>query len=333
MGKLENKDIRKLLTCIRKDKRVIIPPQVGYDSGVHVMGGKYVVVSTDPCIGVPEEWFGWLLIHYAASDVALYGAKPEFCTINLLGPLSIKPEAFHAAMIQACGAADKLNIAIVTGHTGTYNCFSKLVGVCTAYGTVEPNKLITPGKAKQGDLILFTKKLGLETLTNFSLTRKVLAQKLFGTEQAEKLARLVPMQSCVKEALQLAGIIGVHAMHDATEGGLVVALDEMAEASGLGFRIESEKIPISREAWILQKKFALSDERMLSISSTGSIIAAVDPQAKDKVKKTLKRNSLPASFMGVFTESEDRILARNSKDLNFPQSADDPYDMILSSGA
>jgi hydrogenase maturation factor len=141
------------------------------------------------------------------------------------------------------------------------------------------------------------------------------------------------MQSCVKEALQLAGITGVHAMHDATEGGLVAALDEMAEASGLGFRIESEKIPISHEAWILQKKFALLDEQMLSISSTGSIIAAVDRQAKDKVKETLKRNGLPASFMGAFTESKDRILARNSKDLNFPQFADDPYDMILSSGA
>ena len=58
---------------------------VGYDSGVHLFDGKYMVVATDPCTGVPEEWFGCLLINYAASDVALSGAKPEFCTINLLG--------------------------------------------------------------------------------------------------------------------------------------------------------------------------------------------------------------------------------------------------------
>ena len=86
MGKLPTDELKKLLSYIRKDSRVIIPPMIGYDSGVHLFNGKYVVVATDPCTGVPEEWFGWLLINYAASDVALSGAKPEFCTINLLGP-------------------------------------------------------------------------------------------------------------------------------------------------------------------------------------------------------------------------------------------------------
>jgi len=84
MGKLPNKELKALLSCIKKDSRVVIPPMVGYDSGVHLLDGKYVVIATDPCTGVPEEWFGWLLINYAASDVALSGAKPEFCTINLL---------------------------------------------------------------------------------------------------------------------------------------------------------------------------------------------------------------------------------------------------------
>ena len=56
---------------------------IGYDAGVHSLGDQCVVVSTDPCTGVPEEWFGWLLINYAASDVALSGAKPQFCTITL----------------------------------------------------------------------------------------------------------------------------------------------------------------------------------------------------------------------------------------------------------
>jgi hydrogenase maturation factor len=329
LGKLTREELQKLLNCIKKDPRVIVPPMPGYDSGVHLIGDKYVVISTDPCTGVPEEWFGWLLINYAASDVALFGAKPEFCTISLLGPLPTKPQAFQAAMSQACRAADELDMAIVTGHTGTYGCFSKLVGVCTAYGTVKPKKLITPGKVRHGDLILCTKTLGLETLINFSLTHKVLAQRLFGVDEAEKLGHLVPMQSCVLEALQLADIGGVHAMHDATEGGLVAALNEMAEASGVGFRVELEKIPINHEAQTLQETLALSDQQMLSISSTGTIIAAVDPQTKDKVKKTLLRNGLSASFLGAFTESKDRVLVKNRKDVSFPQVADDPYNMIL----
>ena len=133
-------------------------------------------MATDPCTGVPEEWFGYLLINYAASDVALSGAKPEFCTINLLGTTATKTAAFQKIMKQTCKAADEFGIAIVRGHTGTYGSLLDMLGVATVYGTVQPEKLITPGNAKPGDLILCTKPLGLETITNFSLTHKALAQ-------------------------------------------------------------------------------------------------------------------------------------------------------------
>jgi len=113
MGKLSTEDLKWLLSCIRKDAKVIVPPLPGFDSGVHLIDDKYIVVSTDPCIGVPQEWFGWLLIHYAASDAALFGAKPEFCTITLLGPPLTGPQIFYKIMRQACNAADEMDLAIV----------------------------------------------------------------------------------------------------------------------------------------------------------------------------------------------------------------------------
>ena len=96
------------------------------------------------------------------------------------------------------------------------------------------------------------------------------------------------MQSCVREALQLAKIGGVHAMHDATEGGFVAALNELAEASKVGFKVNWEKMPISKEVLALQSYFKLSDEQLLAMSSTGTILAAVDPEAQEKVKAALK---------------------------------------------
>ena len=330
MGKLASEELQKLLACIRKNPQVIVPPLAGYDAGVHLIDAKCVVVSTDPCIGVPEEWFGWLLINYAASDVALFGTKPEFCTITLLAPLATEPQVFHSAMKQACAAADELSMAIVTGHTGTYNGLSALVGVCTAYGTAQPEKLITPGNAKPGDDILCTKPVGLETAVNFSLTRKALARKLFGAERAEELAGLVPMQSCVREALQLAESGCVHAMHDATEGGLAAALNELAEASAVGFTIEFEKVPVSSEVRTLQRSFKLTDEQVLSMSSTGTVLAAVKPEDKDRVTEMMRRIGLTASFPGEFTERKRRVLLKDRKQTRFPKIADDPYSRILS---
>ncbi len=330
MGKLSTEDLKKLLSCIKKDFRVIVPPMVGYDAGVHLLHGKYVAVATDPCTGVPEDWFGWLLIHYPASDVALFGAKPEFCTINLLGPIGTKPEVFQKIMNQTCSAAEELGIAIVRGHTGMYGSINDMLGVCTVYGTVEPTKLITPGNAKSGDLILCTKPLGLETITNFSLTYSEKAQELFGVDKQEELAKLVCMQSCVKEAIRLANVEGVHAMHDATEGGFVAALNELAEASKVGFSVDWEKIPVPKEAGVLKEHFKLTDDQLLAMSSTGTILGGVAPEAQKKVKTALNELGLSVYFLGEFTENKERILIRKGKETPFPQVAEDPYTRILS---
>ena len=330
MGKLNREELQKLLGCIKKDPRIVVPPLPGYDSGVHFLGDKCMVVSTDPCTDVPEEWFGWLLINYPASDVALFGAKPEYCTINLLGPPKTKPEFFEKAMNQVCEAANELNMVVVTGHTGTYESVKKMVGVCTAYGTVKKDKLIMPGNVKCGDLILQVKEVGLELLTNFSYLKKDLAKKLFGISQTKQLMDLIKMQSCVNEAIQLAEMDGVNAMHDATEGGFVSALNELADVSELGFQVEREKILIRPETRILQKHFGLSDDEVFSMSSSGSLLVAIDPKNKDIIRKKMGKLGVIFSFVGKFTKNKDRVIFENNKKASFPQVAVDPYNKILS---
>ncbi|MEM0313360.1 MAG: AIR synthase-related protein [Candidatus Bathyarchaeia archaeon] len=330
MGKLNDEELRRLISCIRKDRRVIVPPTPGFDSGVHWLNDKCLVISTDPCIGVPLEWFGWLLIHYAASDVALFGAKPEYCTINLLGPPSTRPETFYEIMRGACQAADELNMTIVTGHTGNYRGISSILGVCTAYGVIDKDKLITPGGAKPGDYILCVKPVGLESVVNFALTHKQLAERLFGVDRVRMFDRLITMQSCVREALLLAGTGGVDAMHDATEGGLISALNEMSEASGVGFHVEFESIPFAEGALTLRRHFGLSELQMLSMSSTGTVLAAVKAEAKEIVEHLLMQNKIEAKIIGIFTSDEQRVLIRNGRKESFPNKADDPYEMILS---
>jgi hydrogenase maturation factor len=333
MGKLASKDLQKMLVCIKGDDRVVVPPQIGYDAGVHRIGDLLVAVAADPCTGVPEEWFGWLLVNYAASDVALSGAKPQFCTVTLLGPRPTEPKRFQKVMKQTCRAADELGIAIVRGHTGMYDSLNDLLGVCTVYGTVEPKRLITSGGAKAGDLILCTKPLGVETITNYSIAHPEAARKLFGAAKQKQYARLVALQACVREAMALAEIEGIHAMHDATEGGFVAALNELAAASQVGFKVDWQQILVPPEALALQEHFGLSDAQVLAMSSTGTILGAVEPKARGKVKQALEKLGLSAYFIGEFTEAKKRILTKDGKSLAFPAAANDPYTMMLASTA
>ena len=331
MGKLSTKDLKQLLGCIKPDSRVIVKPQFGFDAGVHKLdNGKYLVVSTDPCIGVPDQFLGWFLINYVASDIALFGAKTQFCTINLLGPPSTEPKVFKEVMQQACDAAEKLGITIVTGHTGTYQDLSALVGVCTGYGQTTKDKLKTPAGAQAKDLVLCVKPVGLETVVNFVLTHRKLAEKLFGTKRTKELTGYVSLQSCVKEALLLVGLDGVHALHDATEGGITSALNEMAEVSKVGFRVDWDSFLFAEQVQILKEVYQLSDDQILSMSSTGTFLAAVSPKVKTDVEAVLRQNNIDARFVGVFTRDWGRVLVKNSKETVFPTKSNDPYAKILS---
>lgn len=332
MGKLSTDALQDLLRFIKKTPDLIVPPLPGFDAGAHEIGDNMcVVIATDPCLGVPMEWFGWFLIHYSASDVALFGAQPRFCAVNLLGPLGTRKAVFEKVIEQACSAAEEIGMSIVTGHTGTYEGLSTLVATCTAYGFVQKDKLITPAGARPGDYLLCTKPIGLETLVNFVLTHKKLARKLFGPERTRQLAEQVRMQTCVREALTLARTGGVSAMHDATEGGLVAALNELADASNVGFSLDFAKLPLTPETQKLAEHFHLTWKQVLSMSSTGTLLAAVSPHKKDEVIEALSIKGFSVEIIGFFSESKERLIKYRGKEVGFPRKADDPYAKIFAS--
>ena len=109
--------IKEVLGCIKPTRDVIVPPKPGFDAGAHkISNNMCVVIATDPCLGVPMEWFGWFLIHYSASDVAVFGAQPRFCTINLLGaPLSdrIYPAKVKSGMATSIGVVAMRYISMI----------------------------------------------------------------------------------------------------------------------------------------------------------------------------------------------------------------------------
>ncbi|MGQ9565870.1 MAG: AIR synthase-related protein [Candidatus Bathyarchaeales archaeon] len=331
MGKLSTKALKYMLNCIKTNEKIVVPPTAGFDSGVHEIGDdRLLVVTTDPCLGVPKQWFGWLLIHYAASDLAVFGAKPEYVAVNLLGPPKTSTIVFKKIMQQACKTADELGVNVITGHTGTYEELSSIVGTCTAYGFIHKTKLITPAGARPEDRIICIKPLGLETLVNFALTHQREAKKLFGTQKTTRLKSQIKMQTCVNEAILLSQVGGVHAMHDATEGGLVAALNEIADASNLGFKIDFARLPITKELRALVQHFGLSQKQLMSTSSTGTLIAAVSPEKEDQIHAALARQKTPAKTIGFFTKKKTRTIKCNEKTEKFPSQPNDPYSEIMS---
>jgi hydrogenase maturation factor len=232
-------------------------------------------------------------------------------------------------MVQASAAARELKIDIIAGHTGNYSSISQTIGICTVAGFVKKENLVIPTNSKPGDLILIVKPLGLETLTNFTFTDHEKSRILFGKKKAQSLRAMVHSQTCVDEALMLAKHDGLHAMHDMAEGGLITALNEMADLSNLGFEIFYENLPIMEGMRKLREHFRLSIVETLSTSSTGCLIASISPDNKEEIIGELNKKGLANEIIGKFSKKKDRFINIKNRKIRFPKKAKDPYSKII----
>ncbi|MFQ6126162.1 MAG: AIR synthase-related protein [Candidatus Heimdallarchaeota archaeon] len=333
MGKFLAEDLQEIIACIAHDPEVLIPPRPGFDAGVFNLDNeRCVVIATDPCVGVPEAWFGWFLIHFACSDVALFGIPPRLCSVNILAPLNTSKDIFKRIMTQVCNTTKDLDISLVTGHSGTYSGIFEITGTCTALGIGLKRNLITPAGAQPGDKIFITKNLGLEVLINYSFFKESEANELFGHSKVQAFQNMIEMQSCVKDALTITQSRAVSAMKDITEGGFIIALNELADASKLGFRVSLEKLPISEEFHALVKAYHLSLNQILGTSSTGVITGALTPSKEKQFMEHLKKRGIEATIVGEFRDEQQKVLVTADGAENpFPYGNFDPYTLLLES--
>ena len=116
------------------------------------------------------------------------------------------------------------------------------------------------------------------------------------------------MTSVVKDALIAVKIGGVHAMHDATEGGIASGLQEIAWASNTGIIAYEEKIPIYKETKEICK--ALRIDPLKTISS-GTLIISARKEKAEKIVSALQKNNIQASVIGeVVEKAKGRYIIR-----------------------
>ena len=231
--------------------RVRVGPQHGVDFGVvEVAEGIVMALTTDPLFVVPQygwERAAWFAVHILASDAATSGLPLSFATFDLNLPPSMterEMEALWRAIHRECS---KLGLSIVTGHTARYEgCSFPMVGGATFAALGSAQKYVTPAMAEPGDEVIVTKGPAIETTGLFGATFPGKIEEALGTETARQANQLFEKMSVVEDCRTVAAIgvrqRGVTAMHDATECGLFGGLVELAQASGVGLKIDKSSI-------------------------------------------------------------------------------------------
>ncbi|MDA4120011.1 MAG: AIR synthase related protein, partial [Thaumarchaeota archaeon] len=224
----------------RLDKKVIVGPGRGYDNAfINLQNGKVMVLSTDPVSVIPQvgpSKSAWLSVHLIASDVATSGTPPEFAafSLNLPDEMGVaQKEEYVSSLGDAC---KELNVTIVSGHTGTYpGAGFTVVGGGVMFAFANEDDYVDPSMANVGDRVLMTKGSAIEATASLAWAFPTLTEKKVGRKLFARARSLLDQCTVVKDAMIARSIglgkEGVSSMHDATEGGVLGALEEMARAS------------------------------------------------------------------------------------------------------
>ena len=308
VGKLKHDFLKELLPTHDRSAGLVVGPQLGEDAAVIELGDNYLVATSDPITFATED-IGWYVVCVNSNDIAAMGAVPKWLLVTLLLPedatTSVMVRDIMAQITQACAAFD---IALCGGHTEVTPAVTQPVVIGQMMGVTHKNALFTSADACVGDVLILTKGLGIEATAIIArecedqLREKCDAQFL---EQAKNYL-VDPGISVLKDAQIATATGGVHAMHDATEGGVATAVYELATAAELGVTVYSDKLLGSPVLYrnitrTLCDMFGLNP---LGIISSGAMLIAAEPEKGETICRALGTVGINADIIGKFLPPE-----------------------------
>ena len=292
------------------DADVLEGPRHGVDVGVvRVADGVAMALTTDPVFVVPAygwERAAWFAVHILASDAATSGLPLRWMAVDLNLPPEISDDDLTALWSAFSSACDDLGIAVVTGHTARYDgCAWPMVGGATCMALGAADAYVTPTMARVGDRVVVTKGAAIEATALFAATFPDRLAAAVGDETVRAADALFEQMTVVPEARAAAAFglrdAGVTSMHDATEGGVLGGLLEVAVASDVGLRVDLGAIPVRPEVRAVCEHVGI--DPYVSISE-GTLIATVVAERAEALVGTLSASGIDAAIVGEVTEPE-----------------------------
>src|SRR5438067_8370593 len=227
----EDRLLNELLAGLPLGKAVAVGP--GDDCALVTIHDrrKLLVLKVDCVVegvhfvrGTSASDVGWKAIMRPLSDFAATSAVPQFALITVIAPEQTKIAWIKELYRGLRRAARRFDVSIVGGETSSTP--GEIAISTSVIGFVEKHRAVSRRGGKVGDDLFVTGRLG-----------GALKQK-----HLQFIPRIV-------ESRWLTGNFPIHAMMDLSDG-LGADLPRLANASGVGFAIEIENLPLARGAKI-----------------------------------------------------------------------------------
>jgi len=308
----------------RNDKRLLVGYDKSDDASVYAVRDDLALVQTvdffPPIVDDPFL-FGQIAAANALSDVYAMGAEPRLAMNVMCIAPQMGQDAVKAVLEGGYSKAYEANVLITGGHT--IEDKEPKYGLAVT-GFVHPDKLLRNSSAKEGDVLILTKPLGVGILMTA-------AQGDFVDDSL--LKKLYEQMACLnKKARDIMIQYDVHSCTDVTGFGLLGHACEMARGSKKTIHFDLSAIPYHQEAYKMaamglvpagayrNRDFASPDITMKQTAAEPLLDILYDPQTSgglliavaEKYASALERNlqeAIPcAKRIGYVTKKAETAL-------------------------
>ena len=312
---------------VHSDPNLLVGFDKSDDASVYKVSDDLALVQTVdffPPIADDPYTFGQIAATNALSDVYAMGGEPKLCLNIMAIPAKMPKEAVHELLR---GGYDKVYEAgaLITGGHSILDDEPKYGLAVT--GFVHPDKILTNSGAKPGDVLLFTKPIGIGILTT--------AAKAEMCSDESKALAVRMMTTLNKAARDVMVKYRTHACTDVTGFGMIGHLFEMAQGSDTQITLNVDNIDLIPEALELARNGILPEgmyrnrtfaqaavdegdtelakqDMLYDPQTSGGLVIAIDPADADACFEELKAVVPSAQKIGYVSayEGGKRIFLR-----------------------
>jgi hydrogenase maturation factor len=272
-------------------KEVLLSAAIGEDTAALDLGGELLVTTTDPVTGAGDK-AGWLAVKVALNDLGAAGAEPVAILLTLLLPVGSEAGLLEGIMDDVHRACLEENVSVAGGHTEATPGLDRPIISVTALGKTRNRRILSASGAREGDDVLVTKWAGMEGTSILVRDFRAAFRDVL-TETEIKEAEDLLWRVSVTQDGRIAAENGASGSHDATEGGVLGAVYEMCEASGLGVVVDADRIPVLP---VTRKVAAFTGIDPLRLVSSGCLV--VSTRDGSSLRKVYNKCGLPAEVVG-----------------------------------
>lgn len=275
------------------------------DSALLDLPAGRIAFTTDSFVVKPLFFpggdIGSLAINGTVNDLAMAGAIPKYLSCGMILEEGLPMESLWRIVMSMKQAADAAGVQIVTGDTKVVDK-GKGDGVfinTSGIGVKQSAVAIGPESIQPGDIILVNGDIGRHGMAILAAREELALESPIESDCA-------PLNHAVKALLD-AGV-DVHAMRDATRGGVASVIIEMAQDSGRDISLFEKNIPVRED---VRGACELLGIDPLFVANEGRFICFVPGQHADRALNVLHTNfpdTTPSQIGTVESGTQGRVI-------------------------